>query len=112
MRKFILVLATATAFSAVPAMAHPEDEGSMYAPRGPSTADKAQQAIEKLVAQKKLPATWTAAKLVSFDFRSKNGVDQYVLIYENPSIKQATKRKLYVLMTTSGDFISANHKLI
>ena len=111
MRKFILVLAALTAFNAVPAMAHPEDE-SPFMPRGPSTAQKAQMAIDKLVENKKLPASWTAAKLVSFDFRSKNGADQYVLIFENPSIKQAAKRKLYVLMTTGGEFISAKHKLI
>jgi hypothetical protein len=111
MRKLILAVAAATAFTTAPAMAHPEDEGTL-APRGPSTAELAQAAIEKLVAQKKLPATWTGAKLASFDYRTKNGVDQYVLIFENPSIKQAAKRKLYVLMTTSGEFISANHKLI
>jgi hypothetical protein len=64
------------------------------------------------VAKKKLPATWTGAKLVSFDYRTKNGVDQYVLLFENPSVKQAAKRKLYVLMSTSGAFISAKHKLI
>ena len=35
MRKLILVLAAVTAFNAVPAMAHPEDEGrfTLYIPR-------------------------------------------------------------------------------
>jgi hypothetical protein len=109
MRKFILMLAAAAAFNTAPAVAHPEDEDNYT--RGPTTAEKAQMAIEKLVTAKKLPASWTAAKLVSFDFRSRDGKDQYVLIFENAAIKQATKRKLYVLMTTGGEFISANHKL-
>jgi hypothetical protein len=113
MRK--LALAMTSAFAAMtlttPLAAHPEDEG-MFAPRGPSTAELAKQAIDSLVEKKKLPASWSAAKLVSFDFRTKNGVDQYVLIYENSAIKQAAKRKLYVLMSTSGEFLSANHKLV
>jgi hypothetical protein len=113
MRKLTFVLAAAASVSvlAAPAFAHPEDEFGSYQPRGPSTGELAQEAINKLVAQKKLPATWTGARLVSFDYRSKNGVEQYVVTFENPAIKQASKRKLYVLMSTSGSFISASHKL-
>jgi hypothetical protein len=109
MRKLTLVLAataTACAFAA-PASAHPEDE---FTYRGPSTSERAEQAIGDLIAKKKLPATWANAKLLSFDYRSKNGTDQYVLTYENPAIKQVAKRKLYVVLTTSGSFVSASHK--
>jgi hypothetical protein len=111
MRKIMLVLAAATAASALtaPAFAHPEDEFGSY--RGPSTSERAEQAIANLIAQKKLPASWSNAKLASFDSRSKNGTDEYVLTYENPAVKQVAKRKLYVIMSTSGSFISASHKL-
>jgi hypothetical protein len=112
MRKLIFVAAALGIFSAsAPAIAHPEDEGGYYQ-RGPSTTDLAVEAINRLVAQKKLAATWSNAKLVSFDSRQKNGVGQYVLTYENPAIKQAAKRKLFVIMSQDGQFISANNKLI
>ena len=113
MRKLILVMAAAAASSllAAPAAAHPEDEFGNSAPRGPSTTELAQAAIEKLVAQKKLPASWSNAKLSNFDYRDKNGVGQYVVTYENSAIKVAGKRKLYVVMSTSGEFISAGYKL-
>lgn len=108
---FMIAAGIAAATLAAPVAAHPDDEDA-YAPRGPSTAELAKQAIDKMVEKKKLPASWTGAKMVSFDYRTKNGADQYVLIFENPSIKQAAKRKLFVLMTPGGQFISANHKLI
>jgi hypothetical protein len=111
MRKLTFLAAISVALVAVPATAHPEDEFGSSARRGMSTADSAMQAIDKLIAQKKLPPSWTGATLVSFDYRNKNGIDQYVLTYTNPAIKQAAKKKLYVLMSTSGEFISAGYKL-
>ena len=79
--------------------------------RGPSTAELAEQEIGKLITQKKLAASWAKAKMTKFDYRAKNG-GQYVLIYENATIKQAAKRRLFVVMTTNGKFVSAGHKLV
>jgi len=113
MRKLTLILAAAgAACLAAPVAAHPEDEFGSFSRRGPSTAELAQGAVERLISEKKLPASWSGAKLVGFDFRTKNGVDQYVVVFENAAIRQPAKRKLYVLMTPSGSFISANHRLI
>src|SRR5215217_7158205 len=106
MRKLSMSLSLALAMLAAPVAAHPEDEIDSPAMRGRSAAGAAQQAIERLVAQKKLPPSWSNATLVNFDFRNKNGTDQYVLTYENSAIKQPAKRKLYVLMSTNAEFIS------
>jgi hypothetical protein len=109
MRKLFLMAGIAALGLASPALAHPEDEYPT-APRGPSTAELAQEAINRLVAQKKLPASWNGAKMTKFDYRENNG-GQYVLTYENPAIKQAAKRKLFVVMTTDGKLVSTGHKL-
>jgi len=109
MHKLMMFAAVTTLGLASPAFAHPEDEG-MSAPRGPSTGELAQEEINKMIAQKKLPASWSSAKMTKFDYREKNG-GQYVLTYENAAIKQAAKRKLYVVMTTDGKLVSAGHKL-
>jgi hypothetical protein len=111
MRKLILIASAACLIPSAPAAAHPEDEFASSAPRGPSTTELAQAAIEKLVQQKKLPASWTKAKVSGFDYREKNGRGEYVVTYENAAIKAAAKRKLYVVMSTTGEFISARHKL-
>ena len=110
MRKFAIIAALAAFGLAAPAVSHPEPEDE-YRPRRPSTAELAQEAINQLVEQKKLPASWTSAKLVTFDYRDKNG-GQYVLTYENAAIKQAAKKKLFVVMTTDGKLVSTGHKLI
>ena len=109
MRKLILIASAAFLIPSVPASAHPEDESC--ARRGPSTAELARLAIQKLVEQKKLPASWTKATVSGFDYRDKNGRREYVVTYENTAIKAAAKRKLYVVMSTTGEFISAGHKL-
>ena len=71
MRKLIMFAAFATFGLVGPALAHPEDFG-MSVPRGPSTGELAQEEINKLVAQKKLPASWTSAKMTKFDYRETN----------------------------------------
>ena len=109
MRKLILIASFAALGLASPAIAHPEDEG-MSVPRGPSTADLAQDEINKLIAQKKLPGSWASAKMTKFDYRQKDG-GQYVLTYENAKVKEVAKRKLFVIMTTDGKLVSARHKL-
>jgi hypothetical protein len=111
MRKLMLIAAFAAAGVTGTAFAHPEDEFGSSIPRGPSTGELAQEAINKLIVQKKLPGSWANAKMTKFDYREKNG-GQYVLTYENPAIKLAAKRKLFVVMTTDGKFVSAGHKLI
>lgn len=111
MRNLMILAAAAGLGLAGPALAHPEDEQMNTAPRGPSTAELAEQEIGKLIAQKKLGASWAKAKMTKFDYRGKNG-GQYVLIYENAAVKQAAKRKLFVVMTTNGKFVSAGHTLV
>jgi len=111
-RLFISLAGASLAISAVPAFAHPEDDlGSRYT-RGPTTEELAQQAIVKLVAQAKLPASWTNARVVRSALRTKNGAEQNVVTFQNDAISQPAKRMLYVIMSTGGEFISANHKLI
>lgn len=111
MRKLMTFSAIAVLALAGPALAHPEDEQLNAAPRGPSATDLAEQEIGKLIAQKKLPASWAKATMAKFDYRERNG-GQYVLVFENAAIKQAGRRKLYVVITTEGKFVSAGYKQV
>ena len=102
-----IVAAAAMALS-LPAMAHPEDEDGSYS-RGPSASDLARAAVGKLVTQKKLPESWNRAVVNRLDVRTLNGSDRYVVTFENGSAAPA-QRKLYVIMSTTGEFISAGFK--
>ncbi len=109
MRFAILTLAAIASFSG-PAVAHPEHDNQFQAERRP-VGELAQDAVVKLVTQAKLPASWSKARQIKRDIRTKNGAQQWVITFENKAERRRAKRLLYVLMTSDGDFISANHKL-
>ena len=108
MRFAIIAFAAIASFSA-PAVAHPEHE-EFQAERRP-IGELAQDAVVKLVTQAKLPASWSKARQIKRNVRTKNGAQQWVITFENKAERRRAKRHLYVLMTSDGDFISANHKL-
>ena len=113
MRNFLICLAGASvALSAAPAIAHPEEESGSRYQRAPSTTELAGEAVAKLVAQSKLAASWTNARAVTTTTRTRKGAEQYVVTFRNDAIRQPAKRMLYVVMTSDGRFVSANHKLI
>ena len=113
MRAILVGLVGLTAvLSSASALAHPEDDFGGRYERAPSRAELAQEAVIKLVAQAKLPASWTNASVTSSTSRTKKGVEQFVVKFENSKIKQPAKRFLYVILTADGKFVSANHKLV
>lgn len=110
--RFVILALAAIGTLVAPAAAHPDghDEQFRAAERRP-VPELAQDAIVKLVAQAKLPASWAKAEPVKSVVRTKNGITQWVVTFRNKAERRAAKRLLYVLMTPSGEFISANHKL-
>lgn len=110
MRFAILALA-ALSFLAAPALAHPEGHDAQYQVERRPIPELAQDAVVKLVTQAKLPASWSKAKAIKSDVRTKNGAQQWVIVFENKAERRRAKRLLYVLMTRDGEFISANHRL-
>lgn len=94
---------------AAPAAAHPEGEYDARPQRKP-IAQLAQDAIVKLVTQSKLPASWAKIEATSSKLRTDDGTNRWVVIFDNKQIRKASERKLYVTMTASGEFVSANYK--
>ncbi len=107
----LLVALTALATVASPALAHPQhDEMPQRAERKPM-AETAKDAVIKLVTQAKLPSSWSTAKAIQTEARMIGGTQSWVVTFDNPAIKAAAKRKLYVVLTKSGDFVSAVNSL-
>ena len=109
--RFAAIALVAIATLATPVAAHPDGHESEYRPQRRPIAEIAQDAVVKLVTQAKLPASWSKAPALGSDIRTKNGVQQWVVTFENKAERNRAKQRLYVLMTTGGEFISANHKL-
>ena len=111
MRIALLAVAAAVGTFAVPAVAHP-DGHSEYVPQRRPIAELAQDSVVKLVTQAKLSASWTKLKPLKSDIRTKNGAQQWVVTFRNPSERLRAKRTLYVIMDADGSFVSANHRLL
>lgn len=111
MRLFALALVS-LAGSTVPALAHPEGHETEYRQQPRPIAEVAQESVVKLVAQAKLPASWSKAKPIKSEMRMKGTAQQWVVTFQNKAERTRAKQRLYVLLTPGGQFISANHKLI
>lgn len=111
MRIALLALAAAVGTTAVPAVAHPDGHGE-YMPQRRPIAEMAQDSVVKLVTQAKLSASWANAKPLKSEMRTKSGVQQWVVTFQNPSERVRAKRTLYVIMHLDGSFVSANHRLL
>ena len=110
MRIAFVALAAAVAGLTVPATAHPGGHDDEYKPQRRPIAELAQESVVKLVTQAKLPATWSKAKPLKSELRMKNGAQQWVVSFQNSAERNRAKRMLYVVMSSDGSFISANHK--
>lgn len=105
------IAAASMAIVAAPALAHPEGEHD-YRPQRKPVAELAKDAVVKLVTQSKLPASWAKVDASKSDLRTTDGKAQWVVLFENAQIKSASKRKLYVIMNSAGEFVSASHKSV
>ena len=105
----ILILATAAVAFAVPVTAHPggHDMGMMTERQPVDQLAKAE--VIRLVTQSKLPASWGAVVPESKTLRVEDGTQQWVVTFTNDAIQNTAKRTLYVVMTTSGAYVSAGH---
>ena len=106
MRKTLTALASLT-FIASPALADPEHDDIPQRVESRPIAEIAKDSVIRLVTQAKLPSSWSKAKAIQTEARMIGGTQRWVVTFDNPAIKSASKRKLYVVLTRSGDFVSA-----
>ncbi len=108
MRKILISTALLATFSS-PVFAHPDhDEMPRPVVRKPM-AEVAKDEVIKLVTQAKLPASWSSAKALKTDTRMVSGTRRWVVTFQNPAIKSASNRTLYVVLAQNGDFVSYSH---
>lgn len=110
MRFALIALAAAVGLTA-PALGHPGGHADEYQPQRRPITEIAQESVVKLVTQAKLPASWSQATVVKSDLRVKGGAQQWVITFQNLAERNRAKRLLYVIVSTDGTFISANHRL-
>jgi len=68
----------------------------------------AAEIVKALVKRSKLDTSWKSIEATSIEKITVQGNPEWVVVYVNKNITDATKQKLYVFLTLGGDYIAAN----
>lgn len=105
----ILLSAAVIATFASPLVAHPEHENMPRRVAPKPMGEVAKSEVIKLVTQAKLPASWSSAKATNTQNKTISGATRWVVTFQNPAIKSASKRTLYIVLAQNGDFVSHSY---
>ena len=96
--------------TAVAGGGHDHGHGHSHAPVDQATANsKAIKIIASFIKQKTLDKSWKDTTVTSSEKKMFNGQQEWVVNFVNEKVADAKKRKLYVFLTLSGDYIAANY---
>ena len=89
---------------------HDHGHGHSHSPVDQATANsKATKIIASFIKQKTLEKSWAPSIVISSEKKTFNGKQEWVVSFVNKKVTDAKKRKLYVFLTLSGDYIAANY---
>ena len=84
--------------------------GHSHEPVNQATANsKATRIISNFIKQKTLNKSWAGTTVSSSEKKTFNGKQEWVVSFVNEKVEDTKKRKLYVFLTLSGDYIAANY---
>ena len=108
--KAILLSLTLGLFSITAVAGSGHDHGHGHSPVDQATANsKATKIVASFIKQKTLDKSWTGTTVSSSEKKMFNGQQEWVVSFVNEKVADAEKRKLYVFLTLSGDYIAANY---
>lgn len=89
---------------------HNHGHGHSHEPVNQATANlKATKIIANFIKQKTIDKIWASTTVSSSEKIMFNGKQEWVVSFENEKVTDAKKRKLYIFLTLSGDYIAANY---
>jgi hypothetical protein len=102
--KILLSVLFATLLATQPLFAH----GDHHEMEMDDVGGVAKTHIDQLVTNAKLPASWSTVSAVpaSSDNRMVGGKKRWVLTFENPKETDGAKKKLEIVLTPEGKFVS------
>lgn len=110
--KTLLISLTLSLFSMV-VMAggsHGHGHGHSHEPVNQTTANSnATKIIASFIKKKSLDKSWEGTTVNSSEKKKFNGRQEWVVSFVNGKVTDAEKRKLYIFLTLSGEYIAANY---
>ncbi len=110
--KALLLGFTLTLFSmmAVAGGGHNHGHGYSHSPVNQKAANAiATKIIASFIKQKTLDKSWASTTVSTSEKKTFNSKQEWVVSFINEKVTDAKKRKLYVFLTLSGDYIAANY---
>lgn len=96
--------------AAAPAVAHPEGHGPQVMTVDKSVAEaRAKSVVRTLIDRDTVEASWATINPTSAQLRAGRDGLEWVVLFENPKVRDPAKRKLYVFLTADGGYLAANH---
>lgn len=108
----LLLSLTLSLFSmlAIAGGGHDHGHGHSHEPVNQSAANtNATKILNSFVKQKTIDKSWTSASVSSSEKKLFNGKQEWVVSFLNEKIADTKKRKLYIFLTLSGNYIAANY---
>ena len=111
MRMPTLLLGTILSLFTLTAMAGSgHDHGHSHAPVNQEAAEtNATAIVAALVNKEKLEARWASITASSVEQKTFDGNPEWVVVFVNDKITDPAKQKLYIFLTSGGDYIAANY---
>ena len=110
MRRIFVCLLTLFALTATTAFA---GAGHSHGPVTPvseaQSLEKATSIVKNIVNTGKIEASWAAVAPVSSEKKQGKFGPEWVVVFNNPKVKDKAKQTLYVFLTLGGDYIAANY---
>jgi len=89
---------------------HDHGQGHSHSAVDQTTVNsKATKVITSLIKNNKLDKSWAGIAVNSSEKKIFNGRQEWVVSFVNNKVTDAKKRKLYVFLTLTGDYIAANY---
>ena len=107
MKKLITVLLCSTLLSVFPAFA---GTGHSHDPISKEMAtQKAEKRLQSLVTKGKIDKSWQDTKAADVQKKNYGGTNEWVVTFNNPSINDKTKQKLYMFFKLDGHYLATNY---
>ncbi len=101
---------TLTIFSMMAVAGGGHNHGHSHSPVNQKAANAiATKIIASFIKQKTLDKSWASTTVSSSEKKTFNSKQEWVVSFINEKVSDAEKRKLYVFLTLSGDYIAANY---
>ena len=92
---------------------HGHDTKGGHSPRGPVSSEEATKRAAKKVTQLagagKIDSTWSGLNAVSVEQKTYAEGPEWVIVFKNNKVSDATKQTLYLYFGLNGYYIAANY---